>query len=252
MTISVYVGSLPPVAAVGGQRMTNGEMLYPGLDISGGATTWVVMGKCNSTDANSITWMASDTNARVTKMAVQRGETGNFWPGDSLLLYRHTANQDLIWTDPMSLTQSDGLFIFSVSKVQGGGTPAQVMKWTGSGSTWTKTTDTMDPQLANGGSTGADGYLSVGSYHSPSAVAGDRLNGDDVFLAALIPDVVDITSAVTAKSTAALLGLMGGTGQCYDFKDGLSQDLVGSRHRVSISGNAVITGPSSSLWTPGA
>src|SRR5437868_3699662 len=111
--------------AIGGSglRLTNGERIWPGVEVNGGAFTHVVMSQINSADATSRTLLTGDTHARVSQWAVQRLGSG-FWTTNSLGLYRHQDspdNQDLVWTSNILVTQSTGLATEWIGKPFAGG-----------------------------------------------------------------------------------------------------------------------------------
>lgn len=252
-SIDVYVGGTPPSTNTG-VRMTNGALLYPPVDLSATAYTLVVMGKL-ADDTGTKQLITSETSARSPRLALSRAgnPTTSNALANSISLYRHTTNDDEVWTTALSLLSTDGLFCLWLDKVNGGGTPANVRLYLGSVSSWTHKSGSptvTNFQLDNGASVGSDGFTSMGSFGNTA----EKLNGDDLFLEATFTSQVSAANAnavMAAKTTASLLAL--GPAQCYDYKDGMVADLSGhGLNRSSASGNSTGSTVSSSLWTPGA
>ena len=256
---------VPPGNALSFNGTSGQQATYPAVDLSNTAYTFVVAGHMtadNTTDA----FATSETSAHQVVQALERVGSDGPSPttgvvANAIDLYRHTTNDDHVWTDPLSLTQSTGDFVLFVSKINGGGTCSptnqgdascpQVHLYHWTGSAWAQVSGSPTPmiyQLGNGNSPGAGGVTKIGNFGG----SGDQLHAN-IDLEAIYTTQLSgtqIDTIMAAHSTAAMLAQS--PAWLVDFKDGLTNDLSGNgKNRSGLVGATTTTPFTSAEWTAG-
>lgn len=231
---------------------TGQQATYPCVNLSATAFTIVVMGHMLG-DNTSDAMFTEETSGRSVRFAVERLGPPGIWNQSNVLnAYRHTTNDDFVWTTALTLTQSTGDFALFIDKVNGGGVPLNVHLYQWSGSAWVDATGsptTTNFQLANGADPGAGCLSVIGNF----GLSGDELHADVDLEAVYTRQLSDSTddTIMSTHTTAAMLAQT--PSWLVDFKDGLNIDLTGnSRSRVTLTSAASSTPFTASQWVPGS